>query len=97
MLMEKNVTSVSGGSNRLFFTDPSLFILNISEQLLESERIGKFLLARAHGLAQSFITNHQSLLFLADVVSIKVSSFLELASLDCDAVNTILRGTFTEN
>lgn len=91
MLTALSFTSVGRGSNGLLLADPSLLILHISKQLLKPERVRQFLLACSHGLTQGFITHHQGLLFLADVVSIKMPSLLELATLDCYAINAILR------
>lgn len=48
------------------------------------------MLAQGHGLTQTLVADHQSLLLPADVVSVKVSSLLELTGLDADPIDAVL-------
>jgi hypothetical protein len=90
LLGADTLTSVSGCSNRLLFSNPGFFVLHIPEELLQTKRICQLLFPGHHGFLKSLIASHKGLLLLLNIFGIKMASILELAGLNCDAINSIL-------
>lgn len=84
------LTSVGGRSDGLLLANPCLLILDITEELLQTQRVGQLLLPGDHGLLERFVASHEGFLLLLDVFSVKMASVLELAGLNGDAIDPIL-------
>lgn len=56
-------TSVCRSGDRFFLSDPRLFVLNVSEQLLHLQRVQQSLFAHGHGFLQQGVALTQSLLY----------------------------------
>ena len=79
-------------SDWLLFSNPSLFVFDVSEKLLQAKRIGQLLLPLLQRLLQSAVSGDETIGLLGDVLSVEMSGLLELLALNLDAVDSILMG-----
>ena len=81
---------VGGGGDGFFLADPRFFVLNVAEELLQTQRIRQLLLPLLQRLLQGAVAFDEVVRLLSDVVGVEVAGRLELLALDLDAVDAIL-------